>query len=343
MIRENTAPGARNIAVLIVPDRDQQVPAPGASRRRTAPPPARPSAANSAIPEWVRLERTGSTFRSCHSDNGTTWTEIGTRRHPGDAHHRPGRPGGHQPQHHRSWSTARSPTSSSPPGADAAAGAHRLRGSRREQPGSPELEPGGRGDPPTPSSRWPASSGPFTSVATSRRAASPTVQHVRHRTDQRHDLLVRGLGQQHRGPGPRVGPMSAARHSCCGRRCATRGPGQLAPPTSHQVAVRVAGPGPAERGRRRGRGHPDARQRILVRASDGAAVPAHRRTLRAARDVVRAGPADALDPNTTYNVHAHRGAAGPDRGAVHAVHQQLHHRRRRDRRPPTRRLDRSTG
>ena len=36
-----------------------------------------------------------------------------------------------------------------------------------------------------------------------------------------------------------------------------------------------------------------------------------------------------LDPNTTYNFTLTDGAAGPDRRAVHAVHQQLHHRRRR--------------
>jgi len=30
------------------------------------------------IPEWVRLERNGTTFTAWHSDNGTSWTQIGS-------------------------------------------------------------------------------------------------------------------------------------------------------------------------------------------------------------------------------------------------------------------------
>jgi hypothetical protein len=30
------------------------------------------------IPEWVRLERNGTTFTAWHSENGTSWTQMGS-------------------------------------------------------------------------------------------------------------------------------------------------------------------------------------------------------------------------------------------------------------------------
>ena len=42
--------------------------------------------ATSAIPTWLRLERVGSTFRSYHSSNGTSWTLIATSHRQHDRH-----------------------------------------------------------------------------------------------------------------------------------------------------------------------------------------------------------------------------------------------------------------
>jgi regulation of enolase protein 1 (concanavalin A-like superfamily) len=75
-IRENVTPGSRYAATLLSPTasnkfRLQRRTATGGSTSSTA------SSANSALPSWVRLVRTGSTFRAYHSSNGSTWTAIG--------------------------------------------------------------------------------------------------------------------------------------------------------------------------------------------------------------------------------------------------------------------------
>ena len=53
-----------------------------ASPSSGAPPQAGTSAsttlASVTIPEWVRLERNGTTFTAWHSENGTSWTQIGS-------------------------------------------------------------------------------------------------------------------------------------------------------------------------------------------------------------------------------------------------------------------------
>ena len=77
MIRDNDTAGARNVAVVVSPTatnkyRRQVRTTAGGSSATLA------STADSAIPSWIRLQRTGNSFQAFHSSNGTSWTAIGT-------------------------------------------------------------------------------------------------------------------------------------------------------------------------------------------------------------------------------------------------------------------------
>ena len=74
MIRETLEAGAKHAFVAVTPE-----PAHGVSfqRRPTAgQASANTDVADVAIPCWVRLTRTGSTFTAQQSADGATWTEI---------------------------------------------------------------------------------------------------------------------------------------------------------------------------------------------------------------------------------------------------------------------------
>jgi regulation of enolase protein 1 (concanavalin A-like superfamily) len=77
MIRQDLAAGAKNVATVVSPTSSnkyrQQVRSALNGSSTTAS-----STASSAIPSWLRLERVGSTFKSYHSSNGTSWTLIAT-------------------------------------------------------------------------------------------------------------------------------------------------------------------------------------------------------------------------------------------------------------------------
>jgi hypothetical protein len=76
MIREDLTAGARNVAAVVSPTatnkyRLQSRSAPGGTTASVS------SGANSLLPSWLKLERSGSSFRAYHSGNGTSWTQIG--------------------------------------------------------------------------------------------------------------------------------------------------------------------------------------------------------------------------------------------------------------------------
>lgn len=74
-IRENLNANARNAVVAVTPGnsmRFQRRTSTGGSTSTT-------TATESAVaPRWVRLERSGNTFRAYRSTNGTSWTQIGS-------------------------------------------------------------------------------------------------------------------------------------------------------------------------------------------------------------------------------------------------------------------------
>jgi fibronectin type 3 domain-containing protein len=77
VIRDDLTAGARNVATLLSPTstnkyRQQQRSTTGGTTTSVS------SVAASAIPSYLKLERVGSTFKSFHSTNGTSWTQIGT-------------------------------------------------------------------------------------------------------------------------------------------------------------------------------------------------------------------------------------------------------------------------
>ena len=77
MIREDLTAGAKNVATLLSPtaaNKYRQQVRTGAGGSTTST----PSTADSTLPSHIRLERIGSTFRSYHSPNGSTWTLIGS-------------------------------------------------------------------------------------------------------------------------------------------------------------------------------------------------------------------------------------------------------------------------
>ena len=75
MIRQDLTAGSKNVATVLSPTASnryrQQVRNTTGGTTTTAS-----SSATSTIPSWIRLERVGSTFRSYHSSNGTSWTQI---------------------------------------------------------------------------------------------------------------------------------------------------------------------------------------------------------------------------------------------------------------------------
>jgi parallel beta-helix repeat protein len=77
MIRQDLTNGSKNVATVVSPIATnkyrQQVRSSAGGSTSTAS-----SAASSAVPTWLRLERAGNTFRSYHSSNGTSWTLIAT-------------------------------------------------------------------------------------------------------------------------------------------------------------------------------------------------------------------------------------------------------------------------
>ena len=77
MVRENLTAGAKNVITLVTPTasnkfRRQHRPTAGATSG-----PSVSSTADSAIPGWIRLVRSGNNFSAFHSSNGTSWTAIG--------------------------------------------------------------------------------------------------------------------------------------------------------------------------------------------------------------------------------------------------------------------------
>jgi regulation of enolase protein 1 (concanavalin A-like superfamily) len=74
MIRETLNANAKNAATLITPGQgiafQQRTSIGGTSTTTTL--------VSVTIPEWVRLERNGTTFTAWHSENGTSWTQIGS-------------------------------------------------------------------------------------------------------------------------------------------------------------------------------------------------------------------------------------------------------------------------
>jgi regulation of enolase protein 1 (concanavalin A-like superfamily) len=77
MIRQDLTAGAKNVATVVSPTASnkfrQQVRSASNGSSTTVS-----SAASSAIPSWLRLERVGSSFKSYHSTDGSTWTLIAT-------------------------------------------------------------------------------------------------------------------------------------------------------------------------------------------------------------------------------------------------------------------------
>ncbi len=77
MIRESTAAGAKNAMICVTPGqgvnfqwRDTTN---GATTNAT-------QVTGQSAPKWLRITRTGSTFAAFRSDNGTSWTQVGTNK-----------------------------------------------------------------------------------------------------------------------------------------------------------------------------------------------------------------------------------------------------------------------
>jgi len=76
MIRESLAANARSAGVWLTPTSGIQF----TRRTSTGGTTAVSSATGLAAPYWVRLNRSGSTFRAYYSANGITWTQFGSNR-----------------------------------------------------------------------------------------------------------------------------------------------------------------------------------------------------------------------------------------------------------------------
>jgi len=76
MIRESLNANARSAGVWLTPASGIQF----TRRTSTGGTTAVSSATGLAAPYWIRLNRSGSTFRAYHSSNGTTWTQFGSNR-----------------------------------------------------------------------------------------------------------------------------------------------------------------------------------------------------------------------------------------------------------------------
>ncbi|MCR6630369.1 MAG: DUF1349 domain-containing protein [Magnetospirillum sp.] len=75
MIRESTAAGSPNAATVISPSQSYTV---ARQQRLTANASTQVTTQTTALPRWVRVTRTGNTFTSYISSDGTTWTSIGS-------------------------------------------------------------------------------------------------------------------------------------------------------------------------------------------------------------------------------------------------------------------------
>jgi fibronectin type 3 domain-containing protein/regulation of enolase protein 1 (concanavalin A-like superfamily) len=76
MIRETTASNAINAAALVTPTSGIRF----QRRTSTGGTTANNSVTGVAAPVWLRLTRTGNTFRAYQSTNGTTWNQVGGNR-----------------------------------------------------------------------------------------------------------------------------------------------------------------------------------------------------------------------------------------------------------------------
>ncbi len=74
MIRESTAPGAPNAFVCVTPSNGVNLQV----RTVTGGTTAKQTAASFTAPKWLKLTRTGNSFAGYYSDNGFTWTQVGT-------------------------------------------------------------------------------------------------------------------------------------------------------------------------------------------------------------------------------------------------------------------------
>jgi regulation of enolase protein 1 (concanavalin A-like superfamily) len=76
MIRESLAANARCAGVWVTPTGGIQF----TRRTSTGGTTAVSSSTGKTAPYWVRITRTGSTFRAFFSTNGTSWTQFGNNR-----------------------------------------------------------------------------------------------------------------------------------------------------------------------------------------------------------------------------------------------------------------------
>jgi hypothetical protein len=74
MIRESTAAGSMNAAVLMTPGSGVMF----QRRTRTGGSTAINQMAGVVVPRWVKLVRTGNSVSAYHSADGVAWTQIGT-------------------------------------------------------------------------------------------------------------------------------------------------------------------------------------------------------------------------------------------------------------------------
>jgi regulation of enolase protein 1 (concanavalin A-like superfamily) len=74
MIRETLNANSKHATTVITPGQGVSF----QRRTSTGGTSASTTRASVTIPEWVRLERNGTTFTAWHSDNGTSWTQIGS-------------------------------------------------------------------------------------------------------------------------------------------------------------------------------------------------------------------------------------------------------------------------
>jgi regulation of enolase protein 1 (concanavalin A-like superfamily) len=76
MIRESLGANAMEAGVWVTPASGIQF----TRRTTTGGTTAVTSSTGKAAPYWVRLTRTGNTFKAFHSTNGSTWTQFGNNR-----------------------------------------------------------------------------------------------------------------------------------------------------------------------------------------------------------------------------------------------------------------------
>ncbi len=74
MIRETTAANAQSILLAVTPSSGVTV----QWRTATGGPTSGSTVTGQTVPKWLKLTRTGNSFSAYRSDNGTTWTQVGT-------------------------------------------------------------------------------------------------------------------------------------------------------------------------------------------------------------------------------------------------------------------------